>query len=84
MLETHICPLLYVSASATSAYGYVQQDFLKVSNNQHDSFEQGVCCGKAGPRPQEDALLYCSPSMAMPAPLLLQRAEPGANLLVGR
>lgn len=81
MLETHIGPLLYVSASATSAYGYVQQGFLKVSNNQRDSFEQGVCCGKAGPRSQEDALLYC---MAMPAPLLLQRAEPGANVLVGR
>ena len=84
MLETHICTLLCISGGATSASGYVQQGFKKASNNQRDSFEQGVCAGKAGQRPQEDVLLYCSLRMALPALLLLQRAELGANVLVDR
>lgn len=84
MLETHICTLLYISAGATSASGYVQRGFKKASNNQCDSVEQGVCAEKAGQRPQEDALLYCSLSMALPALLLLQRAELGANVLADR
>lgn len=75
MLATHICTLLCVAASATSASGYVQQDFKKSSSNQCDLLEQGICAGKAGHRPPGDALLYCSLSRVLPALPLLQRAE---------
>lgn len=84
MLEIHICTLLYIFSSATSPSGYVQQGFKKPSNNQYDSSEQGVCAGKADQRPRKDALLYCRLNMALPALLLLQRAELGADVLVDR
>jgi len=84
VVESHSRTLLYISAGASSASGCVQQGFKKASDNQCDSFEQGVCVGKAGQSLQEDALLECSLSVASPALLLLQRAELGANMLVGR
>lgn len=60
ILAAHICTLLCIAASATSASRYVQQGFKKSISNQHALLEEGVCAGKAGQKPQEDALLYCT------------------------